>query len=48
MQAVAGIIWHKFRIQENGGLSNDDIFIYNQQTNRAGIPVVLNLSLIHI
>lgn len=42
LQAVAGIIWHRFRIQENGGLSNDNIFIQNQQTNRAGIPVVLN------
>lgn len=42
LQAVAGIIWHKFSIQENGGLSDDNIFTQNRQSNRAGIPVVLN------
>ncbi len=41
LQAVAGVIWHKFRIEENGGLVNDSVFIENIQTNRAGIPVNL-------
>ena len=40
-QASGGIIWHAFRIDENNGLSDDDIFIYRLQTNRAGIPVNL-------
>ena len=42
LQATAGIIWHKFRIDENGGLADDDIFTQRTQTNRAGIPVNLN------
>lgn len=42
LQAVGGIIWHKFNIDENGGLVNDDIFTQRTQTNRAGIPVNLN------
>ena len=42
LQAVAGIIWHKFRISENGGLAYDSIFTERTQTNRAGIPVNLN------
>ncbi|MBP5341973.1 MAG: hypothetical protein J6Y52_06415 [Bacteroidales bacterium] len=41
LQAVAGVIWHKFRIEENGGLVNDSVFTENIQTNRAGIPVNL-------
>ena len=42
LQAVGGIIWHKFNIEENGGLADDDIFTQRTQTNRAGIPVNLN------
>ena len=42
LQAVAGIIWHKFRIDENGGLQDDNIFTQRTQTNRAGIPVNIN------
>lgn len=42
LQASGGIIWHSFRLDENDGLSNDSIFTYRLQTNRAGIPVNLN------
>ena len=41
LQASAALIWQSFNIDENGGLSNDDIFIYQRQSNRAGIPVNL-------
>ena len=42
LQASAAVIWQAFTIDENGGLSNDSIFILRQQSNRAGIPVVLS------
>lgn len=42
LQASAALIWHAFNIDENGGLSNDSIFILRQQSNLAGIPVMLN------
>ena len=42
LQASAAIVWQSYTIDENGGLSNDDIFIYRRQSNRAGIPVVLS------
>ena len=42
LQASAAIIWQSYTIDENGGLSNDNIFINNLQSNRAGIPVMLS------
>lgn len=39
-QIQGGVIWQKFNLGENGGLSNDDIFHNNPTSNRAGIPVV--------
>jgi len=39
LQASAGIIWHKFNIQENGGITNDNAFTQRSQSSRAGIPV---------
>lgn len=42
LQASAALIWQAYTIDENGGLSNDSIFILRQQSNRAGIPVVLS------
>ncbi len=44
LQASAALIWQSFTIDENGGLSNDSIFILRQQSNRAGIPVRLSNS----
>lgn len=41
-QASAGFIWEKFRMDENGGLANDSIFINRTQTNEGGIPVRLS------
>ena len=42
LQIEAAIIHHSFNIDENGGLANDSIFIQQLQSNRAGIPVVMN------
>lgn len=42
LQASAALIWQAFNIDENGGLQNDDIFIHQLQSNRAGIPVVMS------
>ena len=42
MQASAALIWQAFNIDENGGLQDDDIFIHQLQSNRAGIPVNLS------
>lgn len=42
LQASGAIVWQSFTIDENGGLANDSIFILRQQTNRAGVPVVLS------
>ena len=42
LQASAALIWQAFTIDENGGLQDDDIFIHQRQSNRAGIPVNLN------
>lgn len=48
LQAVAGIIWQDFRIDENGGISDDSYFSSLSQNNRAGIPVNLyNMSSLH-
>ena len=44
LQASAALIWQAYNIDENGGLSNDDIFIHRLQSNRAGIPVRLTNS----
>lgn len=44
LQASAAVIWQSFNIDENGGLSNDSIFVYHLQSNRAGIPVNLSNS----
>lgn len=42
IQARGGIIWQSFRIDENGGISNDSYFTrLGLQDNRAGIPVNL-------
>ncbi len=42
LQMRGALIWQSFNIDENGGLSNDSIFILRLQSNRAGIPVVLS------
>ena len=42
LQASAALIWQAFNIDENGGLSDDNIFINRLQSNRAGIPVAMN------
>ncbi len=39
LQALAGIIWQSFDIDENGGLADDSYFTEQYQSNRAGIPV---------
>lgn len=36
---TAGVIWQQLQLDENGGLSNDDIFIHRRISNPAGIPV---------
>lgn len=41
VQAHGGIIWQKFTIDENGGISDDSYFTEQRQSNRAGIPVNL-------
>lgn len=47
LQAAAGIIWQRFDISENGGLSDDSYFLQQIITNRAGIPVNLYDSASH-
>lgn len=48
LQATAGIVWQSFRIDENGGLSDDTYFTRQLQSNRAGIPVRLyNMGTLH-
>lgn len=42
LQASAALIWQAFNIDENGGLRDDNIFIRQQQSNRAGVPVMLS------
>lgn len=42
LQIQAGFIWQSFSIDENGGLSNDDIFTSNQMSNFSGLPVKLS------
>ena len=37
LQAKGGIIWQSFKIDENGGISDDSYF--SSSSNRAGIPV---------
>ncbi len=39
LQAAAGIIRHRFSINENGGIAYDSIFSQGQQSNLSGIPV---------
>ena len=39
-QLRAGAIWQRFSLGENGGLSNDDAFIYKRISNASGLPVV--------
>ena len=41
LQAVAGLIWQSFNIDENGGIADDDYFTHQLQSNRAGVPVNL-------
>lgn len=41
LQAVAGVIWHSFNIDENGGIADDSYFLQQLQSNRAGVPVNL-------
>ena len=41
LQAVAGVIWQSFNIDENGGISDDSYFTNQLQSNRAGVPVNL-------
>lgn len=38
-QVTAGIIWEKFRMDENGGITADSIFRNRLQSNEEGIPV---------
>ena len=39
-QVTAGIIWEKFRIDENGGITSDSIFRNRSISNEGGIPVL--------
>ena len=39
LQATAGVVWNKMRIDENGGISDDTYFTQQRQSNRAGVPV---------
>ena len=41
LQLQAGFIWQSFRLDENGGLSDDSYFTSNQTSNLGGLPVVL-------
>ena len=46
LQAYGGVIWQKFNIDENGGISDDSYFTVS--SNRAGIPVNLyNMGTVH-
>lgn len=38
-QGYAGVIWQKFYISENGGLSDDHLFTANELSNLSGLPV---------
>lgn len=38
-QLYAGVIWQKLKIDENGGILNDELFTQRRQNNFAGIPV---------
>lgn len=40
-QVKGGIIWQKLDLQENGGISDDSLFVNDIQTNRGGMPVNL-------
>ena len=42
LQASAALIWQAYNIDENGGLRDDNVFIHQLQSNRAGIPVRLS------
>lgn len=39
-QVTAGIIWEKFRMDENGGITNDSIFRNRLISNEGGVPVL--------
>ena len=41
-QVRGGAIWQRFTLGENGGITNDDAFIYKRITNPSGIPVADN------
>lgn len=48
LQALAGIIWQGFNIDENGGISDDSYFINHAISNRSGVPVNLyNMGTVH-
>ncbi len=48
LQALAGIIWQGFNIDENGGISDDSYFIEHTLNNRSGVPVNLyNMGTVH-
>lgn len=38
-QMYTGVIWQKYRIGENGGLADDEIFTSNRESNSASIPM---------
>ena len=39
-QVTAGFIWEKFRMDENGGITNDSIFRNRTIRNEGGVPVL--------
>ena len=39
-QVTAGIIWEKFRMDENGGITDDSIFRNRTISNEGGVPVL--------
>ena len=39
-QMRGGALWQRFSLGENGGLSNDSLFIYKSISNAGGFPVV--------
>ena len=41
LQALAGIIWQNFSIDENGGITDDSYFTTRHVSNRSGVPVNL-------
>ena len=48
LQATTGVIWQKFTIDENGGITDDSYFTERLQSNRAGIPInITNASTTH-